>query len=75
LSRFADVRFAPEAALHNAEVAYSMASHVANLRDDLRPKSWSLTCSEAVEAHKELESISNVPFEPSPQLKAWANPE
>ncbi len=75
LTRFGDVRFTPEAALHNAEVAYGMARHIANLREDLRPRSWSLTCSEAVEAHKELESISSVFFEPSPQLKAWANPE
>lgn len=75
LTRFRDVRFAPQAALHNAEVAYGMARHIVNLREDLRPKSWSLTCSEAVEAHKELEGNSRVPFEPSPQLKAWANPE
>jgi hypothetical protein len=72
LTRFGDVRFASEAALHNAEVAYNMSQHIANFRRDLRPKNWALTCDEAIEAHQKLETLCGVPFEPSPQLRAWA---
>jgi hypothetical protein len=71
LTRFGDARYSPEARLHNAEVAYLMSRHIADLNPRLRRPSWYIGCQTAVDMHEQLEHITGVPFAPDRQLLAW----